>query len=233
MNSTAKQIEDIPETRIRTLVIDDSPFMLKTFSQILEKAGNFDLVGTATDGYQALRYVTMLSPELVFTEMHMPHLNGLQATRYIKERERRAVVIITTWDDIFAARDMAEAAGADAFVSKRGNLRHQLLSVLQSLFGPGGGKRQALGGISLTEDPQRAQSWSAADDRLRLKRVTSPVMQSCQGEQTFREAHSAGTRKVRVLCRRVTVRFPHDLAAGKADISNKNTRRANLARTNS
>src|SRR5689334_5940193 len=129
---TAKQAENIPETVIRTLVIDDSPFMLKTLSQILERAGNFDLVGTATDGCQALRYVTMLSPGLVLIDLHLPHLNGIHATRYIKERENPPVVIIITSDDSFAAREMAQEAGADAFVSKGGNLPYELLSVLQN-----------------------------------------------------------------------------------------------------
>ena len=48
------------QTSVTTLVVDDSPFMLKTLSQILRGAGDFDLVGTATDGCQALRYVSMI-----------------------------------------------------------------------------------------------------------------------------------------------------------------------------
>src|SRR5208337_991740 len=90
---TVKQAEDIPGTRIRTLVVDDSPSMLKVLAQSLEEAGNFDLVGTATDGCQALRQVSALSPELVLMDIHMPRLNGIQATRFIKQRERPPVVI--------------------------------------------------------------------------------------------------------------------------------------------
>ena len=143
-----KRARTTSQTRVTTLVADDSPFMLKTLSQILEKAGNFDLVGTATDGRQALRHVTMLSPGLVLMDLHMPHLNGINATRCIKEREHPPVVIIITSDDSFAAREMAEEAEADAFVSKGGNLRCELLSVLQNLFGPHGERREAPGGIS-------------------------------------------------------------------------------------
>jgi len=49
--------------------------MLKTLSQILKRAGNFDLVGTATDGCQALRSVSMLTPELVLMDMFEQHQN--------------------------------------------------------------------------------------------------------------------------------------------------------------
>ena len=141
------------QTRVTTLVADDSPFMLKTLSQILERAGNFDLVGTATDGCQALRYVAMLSPGLVLIDLHMPHLNGIHATRYLKERENPPVVIIITSDDSFASKEMAEEAGADAFVSKAGNLSYELLTVLQNLFGPHGERREAPGGFSFENRP--------------------------------------------------------------------------------
>lgn len=143
----------ISQTRVTTLVVDDSPFMLKTLSQILERTGNFDLVGTATDGCQALRYVSMLTPELVLMDFHMPRFNGIQATRYIKQGEHPPVVIIITSDDSSVAKATAEDAGADAFVSKEGNLRHQLMGALQTLFGPSGERREAAGGISFQNRP--------------------------------------------------------------------------------
>lgn len=136
----------ISQTRVTTLVVDDSPFMLKTLSQILEQDGNFDLVGTAMNGCQALRYVSMLSPELVLIDVHMPGVNGIQATRFIKDREHPPVVIIISLDDSSAARKIAEAAGADAFLSKQGNLRHQLMGTLLDLFGPTGTRRKPAGG---------------------------------------------------------------------------------------
>jgi len=134
-------VEPISDAGVSTLVVDDSPFMLKTLAQILKEAGNFDLVGTATDGCQALRYVSMLSPELVLMDVRMPRLNGIQATRCIKQREHPPVVIIVTSDDSPVTKATAEEAGADGFVTKQGNLRHRLISVLQGLFGPNGARR--------------------------------------------------------------------------------------------
>jgi len=136
MNTCAlNQVEDIRQTRIRTLVVDDSPFMLKILAQTVEAAGSFDLVGSATDGPKALRYVSMLLPDLVVMDLHMPGLNGIQATRYMKQREHPPVVIIVSSDD--SSKATAELAGADAFVSKGGNLRHRMIGTLHNLFGPG------------------------------------------------------------------------------------------------
>jgi DNA-binding NarL/FixJ family response regulator len=121
-------------TGIRTLIVDDSPLMLKILVQILGQVDGFELVGTASDGRQALRSVLTLAPDLVLMDFHLPHLNGIQAAEYIKGFERPPVVIIITADDNSASRSMARRAGADAFVVKRGNLRVQLVATLQKLF---------------------------------------------------------------------------------------------------
>ena len=140
-------------SRIRTLVVDDSPFMLKTIAQILKQAANLDLVGTATNGLQALRLVSALSPDLVLMDVHLPYLNGIQATQYIKQRENPPAVVIITSDNRPITKAMAEKAGADGFLSKEGDLQHRLLGVLEDLFGPGGASRAAATDTSFQNQP--------------------------------------------------------------------------------
>jgi CheY-like chemotaxis protein len=154
MNTRAlDRAEAVSETRVRTLVVDDSPFMLKILTQILEAAGDFDLVGTATNGCQALRYVSILSPDLVLMDIHMPGLNGIQVTRCIKQSEHPPFVILSSSDDSFVTKTKAEKAGADAFISKEGNLRDQLMGALQDLFRPTGERRETDAGISFQNGP--------------------------------------------------------------------------------
>ena len=71
---------------IRTVVADDSPFVLKTLSSFLEQQRDFQLVGTATDGHHAVRRVVELEPDLVLMGLRLPGLNGLDAARQIKSR---------------------------------------------------------------------------------------------------------------------------------------------------
>src|SRR5882762_10862182 len=126
---------DIDNIRaVRTLIADDSPVMLKTLSKILALEGIFALVAAATDGSQAVRHALTIEPELILMDVHMPHLNGIEATRYIKQFKNPPLVIIVTSDDTPDSRALAKRAGADAFVTKIGNLHAQLKVIFHQLF---------------------------------------------------------------------------------------------------
>ena len=119
---------------VRTLIADDSPFMLKAFSQILASEGIFTLVASATDGGQAVRHALAIKPELILMDVQMPHLDGIEATRYIKQFPNAPLVIIVTSDDTPDSRALARGAGADAFVIKSGDLHAQLKAIFRQLF---------------------------------------------------------------------------------------------------
>src|SRR5438552_15084198 len=84
---------------VRTLIADDSALMLKTLAQILALEGNFTLVGTATDGCQAVRQALTMEPELVLMDYRMPHVNGLEAIRHIKQSENPPLITLVPSDD--------------------------------------------------------------------------------------------------------------------------------------
>src|SRR6267378_2790018 len=77
---------------IRALLVDDSPIILKILSQILSAEDRFTVVGSATDGYQALRQTLALDPDLVLMGFHLSHMNGPQVTSYIKQFRNPPVV---------------------------------------------------------------------------------------------------------------------------------------------
>jgi CheY-like chemotaxis protein len=123
-----------PDTRpIRAVVVDDSPFILKLLSTLLEEQNNVQLVGTAMDGRHAVRRVTEEAPDLVLMDLQLPGLNGLEATRQIKAHPQPPAVIIVTADDTPAYRAAARDAGADAFVGKQQLFTH-LRSAINKLF---------------------------------------------------------------------------------------------------
>jgi CheY-like chemotaxis protein len=122
---------------IRTLVVDDSDFMRAMLTLLLEESG-FEVVGAADDGDHALQSVAALRPDLVLMDFNMPRMDGLQATRLIKQSGRQSgnapVIVMVTSEDTEDCRSQAEDAGADGFVSKTGDLRVELKSTLGHLF---------------------------------------------------------------------------------------------------
>jgi DNA-binding NarL/FixJ family response regulator len=118
---------------VRTVVVDDSPMMLKTLSLLLERENDFQLVGTATDGRHAVRRVIELQPDLVLMDLRLPGMNGFDATRRIKARSPAPAVIIVTADDTPECRAAASAAGTDGFVAKQ-QMFTQLPAAMRKLF---------------------------------------------------------------------------------------------------
>jgi two-component system chemotaxis response regulator CheB len=82
-------------SRRAVLVVDDSAFMRRLISQILERSGEFQVVGTARNGFDALQKVHALDPELVTMDVDMPELDGLQALGYIMSEAPRPVVMLS------------------------------------------------------------------------------------------------------------------------------------------
>ena len=69
--------------RPRIFLADDHSLLLEAFSHLLE--AKYDVVGTATDGRQALTMVAELKPDVVLMDINMPNLNGFDAGEKLKK----------------------------------------------------------------------------------------------------------------------------------------------------
>ncbi len=118
---------------IRTVVVDDSPLMLKTLSLLLEQQGGVELIGTSTDGRLAMRRLAELSPNLVLMDLQLPGMNGLEVTRWLKAQAQAPAVIILTAEDTPEHRAGAQMVGADGFVAKQ-HLWAELPVAIRKLF---------------------------------------------------------------------------------------------------
>jgi DNA-binding NarL/FixJ family response regulator len=119
--------------RIRVLITDDSAPARDGLRVLLANWPEVEIVGEATDGQSALRLVAEQQPDVVLMDMRMPELDGVQATRLIKQSWPAIKVIVLT---IYAAgQTPALAAGADAFLLKGGDPA-QLLTTLRMVVQP-------------------------------------------------------------------------------------------------
>ncbi len=103
--------------RIRVLLADDHEAMLERVARLLKT--ECDVVGTATDGQQALEAAQDLKPDVLVLDISMPVMNGIETAHRLKEAGAEArVVFLTVHDDPDYAREALEA-GALGYVIKQ------------------------------------------------------------------------------------------------------------------
>ena len=106
--------------RRRVLVVDDSAFMRRLVSEIVASSGEFEVVGTARDGVDALRQMPLLDPDLVTLDVDMPNLDGLACLDRIMREWPRPVVMLSAGGSDGGAEATLRALdrGAIEFVRK-------------------------------------------------------------------------------------------------------------------
>jgi len=85
---------------VRVLICDDQEIVREGLKKILDSDTELQVVGTAHDGEEALELIPTTSPALVLMDLKMPGMNGILATRKIRERYPDIkVLVLTTYDD--------------------------------------------------------------------------------------------------------------------------------------
>lgn len=103
---------------LRILLVDDHLLFRKGLVRMLDAQPDFQVVGEAADGFEAVEQAQSLHPDLVLMDIRMPNCDGLEATRQIKSRTPDVrVVMLTVSDD---EQDLATAVrcGADGYLLK-------------------------------------------------------------------------------------------------------------------
>ncbi len=90
----------------RVLVVDDSRFFTKAFIKLFEEQINAQVVGTATNGREALKFLEMQVPDLVTLDMTMPVMSGDVALKHIMIRSPAPVVLVSNFNDQHYSRMM-------------------------------------------------------------------------------------------------------------------------------
>ena len=103
---------------VRVLIVDDEPLFVETVEALLAGEQRVEVVGTAANGKQAVELVATLTPDVTLMDISMPILDGIEATRRIRERFPDACVLVLTGSSISADVDRARQAGVAAFLTK-------------------------------------------------------------------------------------------------------------------
>ena len=109
--------------RITVLLAEDHTVVREGFRKILELEDDFEVVGEAEDGRQAVAMVKKLHPAVVVMDIAMPVLNGLEATRQILKAVPSTRILILTAHNDDAYVKSATESGAVGFLLKQASAR--------------------------------------------------------------------------------------------------------------
>lgn len=157
--------------RLRVVIADDHPMFLRGLRSVLAVATDIEVVGEATTGQQAIEMTREHGPDVVVMDLHMPDINGVEATRRIcQQRPDTAVLVLTMVNDddsVFAT----VRAGARGYLLKGADEAELLRAIHavadgEAVFGPGVAQR-VLGFLTAAPAHSRDRSFPQLTDRER------------------------------------------------------------------
>lgn len=104
--------------KFRIMIVEDHGIMRESVKSLLSSGPEFEIVGEAADGYEAIERIQELKPDLVLTDLSMPKMNGIEMIEEVKRKVRDTKIIALT---VHRGEEYVLAtlkAGADGYVLK-------------------------------------------------------------------------------------------------------------------
>ncbi len=117
---------------IRVLLVDDQQAVRRGLWLRLHLEPDIQVVGEASTGKEALSMAHALSPDVVLMDIEMPDMDGIETAAALRAADSRSAVVILSIHDDPLTRIRAQAAGAVAFVEKRGTTEDLLATIRQA-----------------------------------------------------------------------------------------------------
>jgi len=127
----------MPAEPITVLVVDDSPVAVTVLKRMLSQAPDIRVVGTATNGEEALAQVAALKPRVICTDYHMPVMDGLEFTRRVMAEYPTPILCVSTSvraEDKLTVFKLLEAGAVDVFPKPEGGLNSAAAAIQQELI---------------------------------------------------------------------------------------------------
>ncbi len=118
--------------KIKVIIADDSDFVRDGMRIILEVDEDFEVIGCARNGREAIELAQKSTPDIFLMDIQMPEMDGIEATKYIVENKLGKVLILTTFDDDELVQN-ALKNGAKGYLIKNHTPEH-LKQMIKSVY---------------------------------------------------------------------------------------------------
>ena len=160
------------ENKISIVLADDHTILREGLRALLIADSNFEVVGEARDGREAVRCVERLGPDLLLMDLSMPRMSGMDAIREIKKRYPDTKIIALTVHKTEEYLLTTLQAGADGFVLKDAT-HDELIMAIKNVMGgksylsPGVSEKIIEGYLKGKKSTQSLSSWGSLSQRER------------------------------------------------------------------
>ncbi|MDP3968191.1 MAG: hybrid sensor histidine kinase/response regulator [Nocardioides sp.] len=123
----------------RTVVVDDTPDLRELLALAFGRTEDFEVVGQAADGREAIDVVTSLLPDVILIDLAMPVMDGLEALPHLRALCPEAVIVVLSGFQGGAMSQQALRAGADDYIEKGTSIRqvlHRVRDLVATRTGP-------------------------------------------------------------------------------------------------
>jgi two-component system response regulator NreC len=160
------------ENKLRIVLADDHTILREGLRALLSADPNFDIVGEAEDGREAVRCVEKLEPNLLLMDLSMPRMSGMDAISEIKRRYSETKIIALTVHKTEEYLLTTLQAGVDGYVLKDATHDELVLAIHNVMAGkrylsPGISGKVIEGYLEGKEDSQSVSSWQKLSQRER------------------------------------------------------------------
>jgi DNA-binding NarL/FixJ family response regulator len=133
MTDSSETQPEARSTPSRIVIADDHGLVRQGFRGMLAREGGFEVIGEAEDGREAVEVCSRLRPDLVLMDVRMPRMDGLAATREIKQIHPETSVLMVTMQE--NPDDLLEAvkAGAAGYITK-GSPNSQIMNSIRRVI---------------------------------------------------------------------------------------------------
>ena len=121
--------------KISVVIVDDHAILREGLKTVLLSDPAYDVIGEATNGNEAIETVLQLKPDIVIMDIAMPGLNGIEATKIIKQKHPGMKVLILTMHDNYNYILDALSAGINGYILKISDMSEIFKAIEQIMKG--------------------------------------------------------------------------------------------------